>query len=106
MTHTPTPGPWRFHEVRQDFGKGEQLVDYSITGSHNGRHVLPILAMTHNWPQNALPNAHLIAAAPDMLAALRAVVGDADPLMGAEFVILESTLDNVRAAIEKAESQS
>lgn len=53
----------------------DQFYGYSITGSNeHGASVLPILGMTYNWPENNEANARLIAAAPDMLSALRGLV--------------------------------
>lgn len=68
-----TPGPWRYEPSTNNFG------GYAIYGSdRRGGQVLPILGMTYNWPQNALANARLIAAAPDLFAALQGVLRVAD----------------------------
>lgn len=67
-----TPGPWRYSVSDYD---GE----FVITGSNEGGgSVLPILGRTHNWPRNAEANARLIAAAPDLLAALKRYVAATD----------------------------
>lgn len=72
-------GPWRFAEVwrppvgnfkiddeRKD-ANGNIFWGYSVTGSgDHGEHILPTLAAVHNFPNNMLANARLIAAAPTM----------------------------------------
>lgn len=60
--HTPTPGPWH---IKHDFNvfSGERLV--ASAGGH-ANNVQPLKAHAEN-----IANAHLIAAAPDLLAAVR-----------------------------------
>jgi hypothetical protein len=60
-----TPGPWRIE------GEGRSG-QHQISGSHN----LPICEIVCNYDseETKLANAHLIAAAPDLLAALCALI--------------------------------
>lgn len=78
-----TPGPWCCHISDPHLGiNGKPINDgipyeYYITGSNeNGGSVLPILGRTHNWPENFEANAHLIAASPELYAALDLLVKD------------------------------
>ncbi len=79
-----TPGPWYFSRMerppigRQPNGdpwptdaNGNVFWGYSIGGrSENGAAILPTLAAVHNFPDAIDANAHLIAAAPELLEAL------------------------------------
>lgn len=78
-----TPGPWRCHISHPHLGiNGKPSNDgipyeYCITGSNeNGGSVLPILGRTHNWPENFKANANLIAAAPELFAALEELLSE------------------------------
>lgn len=100
-----TPGPWT--------NKEHSTFVWSVHGNvcacgdpHASGHVgYTECGVGCQWLGEAVANAHLIAAAPDMLAALKALV-DADnaPLVmsDAHSVVL---MDNVRAAIAKAEGK-
>ena len=59
-----TPGPWKFYDDSSD-GKTNRIEIVAI-----GKTVARIY---HSVPSEDLPNAHLIAAAPDLLEALRYV---------------------------------
>ena len=90
-----TPGPWRFYTDPQPNG-------CPIVGNGRGL-MLAMLAHSVNYPDQrdeANANARLIASAPELLEALRAV----DVLFG--HLATDSTqriwLDNARAAIAKA----
>lgn len=81
MTASYTHGPWQFAETWRpaigtiDHGdrdaNGNVFWGYHITGSNeHGGSILPDLAAVHNFPDNCLANARLIASAPDLLDAL------------------------------------
>lgn len=59
MKHTP--GPW--HHFKSEY-TGEFCI---------GSQTLPILARTHNYPEQSEANAQLIAAAPELLEACKAL---------------------------------
>jgi len=83
MSAQHTPGPWSFSATwRPPVGRGPHSVNqdgnifwgYSISGcDDHGTPILPTLAAVHNFPDNVLANARLLAAAPDLLEALDAV---------------------------------
>lgn len=88
MEHKHTPGPWRFYAEPQPNG-------CPIVGT--GGLMVAQLAHSINHPEQrdtAIANARLIAAAPDLLEALRGVLRVADRAT-VEF-------DAARAAIAKA----
>lgn len=80
-----TPGPWSFYDDSND-GKTNRIEIVAI-----GKTVARIY---HSVPEEDLPNARLIAAAPELLEALIAVVSVADRAT-VEF-------DKARDAIDKA----
>lgn len=96
-----TPGPWTV------WGKGYSpwcVMPHEHSPAYQDRHSRGIATM-ENWdPGEAKANAHLIAAAPDLLAALEALL----PL--ADWALLEQSppgaddplVDQARAAILKA----
>jgi len=59
-----TPGPWKFYDDSED-GKTNRIEIVAV-----GKTVAQIY---HSVPAEDLPNARLIAAAPDLLAALHAI---------------------------------
>jgi len=85
MSHTP--GPWKFYDDSND-GK-TNLIEIVAIGKTVAR-------IYHSVPAEDLPNARLIAAAPDLLAALNYLV-DRVPALG--------NVPEIRAAIDKAEGK-
>lgn len=65
MTTQHTPGPWNFYDDSND-GKTNRIEIVAI-----GKTVARIY---HSVPEEDLPNARLIAAAPDLLEALQDIV--------------------------------
>ena len=91
-----TPAPWRYHKSEHDH-------DFIITGSNeNGGSVLPILGRTHNFPNNNEANARLIAAAPELLEALKQTL---EAMESAAFEIDDPRILIAREAIAKAEGR-
>lgn len=92
MTHTP--GPWIVDhdfptEIRMDDSNGEAVFAL-VAGVH----------VSNTEPEQALADARLIAAAPEMLAALKAALADFGDDYGGP------TIDAMRAAIAKAEGRA
>ena len=79
-----TPGPWRFEDM---VGVGDEIVFQVIKGA-DGRH------LSSTWAGPHVANARLIAAAPDLLEALKKVVAISDRKHDA--------WDEAKAAIAKA----
>ena len=71
-----TPGPWFAGELRGP--DGEQTV--SVGPSEKAEHFEDSICECWQGNHNATENARLIAAAPDMLAALKAIVSSLDAL--------------------------
>lgn len=107
-----TPGPWRpnFHHTHRDGGRTYAMVD-------DGKSIVPLAAVTLGVEgcseDEGRANARLIAAAPDMLAALRATVaGDDASLAELDKLGVPRNPENsrltelCRAAIRKAEGAS
>jgi hypothetical protein len=98
-----TPGPWhtngKVHETTID---GFRTTSVAVSMSEVGRAIACVYAGFGDGPDNA----RLIAAAPDMLAALREFVeafnGDHDAAIA---MGLDVALGNARAAIAKAEGE-
>jgi len=89
-----TPGPWPFE------------IDTVFIPRKNGD--VRVQPLTHHGDYQGMMDAKLIAAAPDLLAALKAVVMSAGYESGEalaqlrELNVSRSVLDNARAAIAKA----
>lgn len=91
MTTTHTPGPWQFD--------GQVILD------EDGSHVAsPIGCDTVDCDDEAIANARLIAAAPDLLAACEAFLGEIDEIdaCGQRHGIGAEIIAAVEAAIAKA----
>lgn len=96
MSTTHTPGPWKAYDATA----GTHIVAENEEGDARVAYVKVCLADFSPKAQQA--NARLIAAAPELLAALEALVGEAD-LGEVDLDDGDRTkLDNARAAIAKA----
>ena len=92
---THTPGPW---VVQESFNEGVNLLVKPVPGQ--------VVAEVDKGP-NMVGNARLIAAAPDLLAALCELVGIAEfDLLDDKSNVWRSALINANAAIAKAEGRS
>lgn len=125
-----TPGPWRISETwRPPIGfykpdrdrlnaDGNIFWGYSISGSNeHGGSILPTLAAVHNFPDNIEANAHLIAAAPEMDAALEAAL-ELEALIVERMTCsdesqrrscqseIDGTTEMIRAALAKARGET
>jgi hypothetical protein len=80
---TPSPSPWRHEDASFDHNGERQTAAYVLDANGN---LLAFISLG-----NVVPNAHLMAAAPDMLAALQQAMDDTP-----------GWYDAVRAAIAKA----
>lgn len=78
MTNKHTPAPWRLspsYEKLKNSSNKLTITSYTITGSNEyGGIILPILAKVYNFPNQIEANAHLIAAAPELLEALEGLL--------------------------------
>jgi hypothetical protein len=88
-----TPGPWEI--VREDDGRFIDIVDVNGDG---------ILSTLRNRNAESAANIHLLATAPDLLAALKTATENS-VWRHASFCKCE-VCEQVRAAIAKAEGQS
>jgi len=99
MTTKHTPGPWRAKKVRTliHIGGDSGVCEISVSASHVHED-FPGAKMAYIARQEA--NAHLIAAAPDLLEALQALVADFADYPASERPC--HAFDLARAAIAKA----
>ena len=97
-----TPGPWRV-----------TLPDECIVTNDDGHEVADCSAWYEGFPETCAANARLIAAAPDMLAALKKIIatGNTPPLPGEsaedmlkEFNAFCEIIDDAELLIRKVES--
>lgn len=93
-TNKHTPGPWAIE--RDHIGPRSQNDDQSY-----GMLIQVAYLERYDWPENAEANARLIAAAPELLEALEAIIND-----GGKFVMTQETHRAARAAIDKARGES
>ena len=91
-----TPGPWEFGPSHSSTGLAGQLVVRPAGEFPHGEWVADVGSM---YDDHREANARLIAAAPDLLAALQKVVNHADAGTAA---ILDRLVEEARAAIAKA----
>lgn len=89
-----TPGPWT---ARPDSNREE--ADWTIV--LNGSAGYDLMPWTDGQGVNPA-DARLIAAAPDLLAAAQALLGEADSTGGHTRTVSRLSVDHLRAAIEKA----
>ena len=93
-----TPGPWKFYDDSND-GKTNRIEIVAI-----GKTVARIY---HSVPEEDLPNARLIAAAPDLLLACQLIVSAFDALAPVSAARNEPLQINAaRAAIAKATGET
>lgn len=92
-----TPGPWGYWDARQGDGDPYYVVDAITDGAD------PLNGGIQTIMEGCTPeaNARLIAAAPDLLAALEVAVAECDQYRGVRFV----GIDVWRAAIAKARGE-
>lgn len=85
-----TPGPWAYHNDEPD----EYYPEY-VSSPHDGG---VVVARVQYLPERGSANARLIAAAPDLLAALQGMLAIADRYTGTGL----AEVDAARAAIHNA----
>lgn len=99
MTTKHTPGPWTYGRVRL----GQGFAEWIVTAIHHERGRSNVLiagdTQNHTPSDEAEANARLIAAAPDLLEAVRDMISDHGDLS-------EATLAFARAALAKAVAES
>lgn len=94
-----TPGPWRFEKSHdgEEWGRGAWDL---VAGEGRSRCVLASRAPWTSRAEESDANARLVSAAPDLLAALKAMVK-----VDAEDGTDDEYLRDARAAIDKAEGR-
>lgn len=95
---THTPGPWTIKR----YGDGNSLVIHS---NHVNRVCFMATPGSHGDPATIAADARLIAAAPDMLAALEAAERAIDDCQSYRSHLHFKELDQVRAAISRAKAK-
>jgi hypothetical protein len=91
-----TPGPWSYEESKTDGGNLFLAISSANAELRDSRDVAYLTLRQ----AEIRANARLIAAAPDMLAALQSVIHDLSYDEGRD--LAASTIEQVRAAIRKA----
>lgn len=94
MTHTP--GPWTI-------GTNDGHVTFNITGPRGS---LPYIAHIPAQRPERDANAVLISACPEMLAALKSVVRQIEPILEKQGFAHCGAIQSARAAIAKAEGRT
>lgn len=101
---THTPGPWKVATRLYSEKRGVICVEHACWDALDV--IMPHWANSET-PDEHFANARLIAAAPDLLAACKSVVGSGyymtDPLNAPQDYVGKMAIENVRAAIAKAE---
>ena len=101
-----TPGPWYVREDREFYQYHAQpicIANYKDEdGYDDGLDVWWICRLFDSWDKEAYANARLIAAAPDLLAALCEIMDDVD--LGIQ-AVGNINGKNARAAIAKAKGE-
>ena len=95
MNHTP--GPWTIGKYHVN------AYDNTIYDAKNGYKIAIVEGYTHDLKEESEANAHLIAAAPELLEALKGLIGwhDCFPMKEGEADL--PVIATARAAIAKAE---
>lgn len=91
-----TPGPW-------DHVAGHVHAEIQTV---NGERLYPTVAIVDHSTSRWEDNAHLIAAAPELLEALRGLYGAAAAMMADDISDITFELNKARAAIAKAEGSA
>jgi hypothetical protein len=94
-----TPGPWLLGNEFEDD------TELSIINDDDHR-ICEIGPFLQEWTDEERANALLIAAAPEMLEALKRVAYEDDRKRGFYFVIHQTIMQQVKAAIAKAEGRN
>lgn len=97
MSAAHTPGPWKFYDDSND-GKTNRIEIVAI-----GKTVARIY---HSVPEEDLPNARLIAAAPELLEALAYALKDMEQVQEVACNRLSISIGLARAAIAKATGEA
>jgi hypothetical protein len=95
MSHTP--GPWKVVSSNQI---GRASAEFYIWSAQGDQRSPAVAHVKHSTKRPTQANARLIAAAPEMLAALENALSDAE-----KGGFCSQTFDDVRAAIAKARGQ-
>ena len=102
---THTPGPWSVYQP-ESIDTCYEGEDNPATIRAGGTHVATIPGMRPQLSKRSLANAHLIASAPDLLAALSGIFDHAERTDAADLAEIWSRMDDIRnlarAAISKA----
>lgn len=95
-TTNHTPGPWALLDREEN--------SRTLTHITNGAHIVCALGTTRtDGSPNHYTNAHLIAAAPDLLSALRFLLADYVAIEGEKLTGSSVPVEKAMAAISKAE---
>src|SRR5215472_15289819 len=101
MSAKHTPGPWF------DSGEYDRTLGYTDTTIINEERELIAIVRVESTREQLQANARLIAAAPELLAALKAIQHNAQVMNQAEPNRVWSAVDDIaRSAIAKAEGRS
>lgn len=96
-----SPGPWHLKETESSF-----LIEAQPHLKHKDAYVARISWWTRSegcpTQEESEANARLIAAAPELLEALKVLVQDADKYTGTRFARIDALFDKARAVIAKA----
>jgi hypothetical protein len=102
MAQKHTPGPWVVGVYR--FRKSGCTVQRPAVQATTGAYICPEICTTSHVNDETEANARLIAAAPDLLAALRDALESLRRLPNAEGAYRVTCIGQAEAAIKKAEA--
>lgn len=115
MTTQHTPGPWTYESDHTHRQYNIRMLGHLIGTRDEAKHIctvnnLPPHVLANRDPATAEANAHLIAAAPELLAASRILLAIVEHLRAHPGDTLDEhhcdEIDAARAAIAKAEGRS